>query len=138
VDIDLGPEGTRPRRYEEAAGRLFRSAWTKLERLRKKRGEPLMPRAERRPAAPEPVARPAPTATPPPAPPPPAPASAPLRRESVVPDFSPLGDPSAQVLDLWAAGPPRDKTNPTPDRSTNVTAQLKAGFAPAASRGTLL
>ena len=45
LEIDLGPEGTRLRRYEAAADRLFRSAWTKLERLRKERGEPLMPRS---------------------------------------------------------------------------------------------
>jgi len=32
LEIDLGPEGTRLRRYEMAADRLFRSAWTKLER----------------------------------------------------------------------------------------------------------
>ena len=48
LEIDLGPEGTRLRRYEAAADRLFRSAWTKLERLRKERGEPLIPRAEPR------------------------------------------------------------------------------------------
>src|SRR5262249_13511086 len=39
--LDLGPEGQRLRRYEAAAERLFRSAWSKLERLRKERGEPL-------------------------------------------------------------------------------------------------
>src|SRR5262249_49502045 len=31
LDIDLGPDGTRLRRYEAAAHRLFRSAWAKLE-----------------------------------------------------------------------------------------------------------
>jgi hypothetical protein len=104
LEIDLGPEGTRLRRYEAAAERLFRSAWTKLERLRKERGEPQMPRAERRPA-PAPTTRPAPPRVPPPAPPPPAPAPA-ARPKAVVPDFSPLGDPAAPVLDLWASGPP--------------------------------
>ncbi|MFO0891210.1 MAG: hypothetical protein U0790_18960 [Isosphaeraceae bacterium] len=110
VEIDLGPEGTRLRRYEAAADRLFRSAWTKLERLRKERGEPLMPRAERRPAA-----EPAPAATPRPAAPPPVPAPAPF-----VPDFPPLGDPPAPVLDVWAAGVPRDKTNPAPVRQSRA------------------
>src|SRR5262249_37127576 len=43
LDIDLGAEGTRLRRYEAAANGLFRSAWTKLEKIRKERGEPLMP-----------------------------------------------------------------------------------------------
>jgi hypothetical protein len=42
LELDLGPEGTRLRRYEAAAERLFRSAWTKLERLRKESGEPLI------------------------------------------------------------------------------------------------
>src|SRR4051794_26131556 len=46
LEIDLGAEGTRLRRYEAAADRLFRSAWRKLEGLRKERGEPLMPRTE--------------------------------------------------------------------------------------------
>ena len=45
VDMDLGPEGTRLRRYEAAADRLFRSAWTKLERLREASGQPLIHRA---------------------------------------------------------------------------------------------
>jgi hypothetical protein len=35
VEMDLGPEGTRLRRYAASADGLFRSAWTKLERLRK-------------------------------------------------------------------------------------------------------
>jgi hypothetical protein len=125
LEIDLGPEGTRLRRYEAAAERLFRSAWTKLERLRKERGEPLMPRAERRPAA-EPVARPSPPRVPPPAPPPSAPAPA-ARPKAVVPDFSPLGDPAAPVLDLWAAGPPCDKTNPAPGRHNQPTSRLIPG-----------
>ena len=63
LEMDLGPEGTRLRRYEMAADRLFRSAWTKLERLRKERGEPLIPRCERGFAA-EPAARPDPPAVP--------------------------------------------------------------------------
>ena len=46
VEIDLGPEGERLHRYEMAADRLFRSAWTKLERLRKEHGLPLIPRRE--------------------------------------------------------------------------------------------
>jgi hypothetical protein len=113
VEIDLGPEGTRLRRYEAAADRLFRSAWRKLELLRKERGEPLMPRAEREPAA---------RYDPPPAPAPPAPA----RPEPVVPACSTRVDPASTVLDFWVAGPPRpgiapgftprDKTNPTPAR----------------------
>ena len=66
LEIDLGAEGTRLRRYEAAADRLFRSAWRKLERLRKERGEPLMPRSERG-LAPEPAAPCDPPAAPPPA-----------------------------------------------------------------------
>ena len=50
LDIDLGPEGTRLRRYEAAADRLFRSAWTKLERIRKENHEPLMYRYTHAPA----------------------------------------------------------------------------------------
>ena len=42
LEIDLGPDGMRLRRYEMAADRLFRSAWTKLERLRKESGEPMI------------------------------------------------------------------------------------------------
>ena len=63
LEMDLGPEGTRLHRYEMAADRLFRSAWTKLERLRKERGEPLIPLRERGFAA-EPAARPDPPAEP--------------------------------------------------------------------------
>ena len=59
--MDLGPDGTRLRRYEMAADRLFRSAWTKLERLRKERGEPLILLRQRGFAA-EPAARPDPPA----------------------------------------------------------------------------
>ena len=108
LEIDLGPEGTRLRRYEMAADRLFRSAWTKLERLRKERGVPLIHRSARVPA-PEPAPRP-------PAPPPPAsapPAPAPRRRP--LPDVSRsslLGDPAASVLDFWVGGPPRPGINP--------------------------
>ena len=61
MQIDLGPEGTRLHRYEAAADRLFRSAWTKLERLRKDRDEPLIPHSERR-YAPQHAAPPAPPA----------------------------------------------------------------------------
>ena len=97
LEIDLGPEGTRLRRYEAAADRLFRSAWTKLERLRKENGEPFMDRSARDPAP-----EPAPDTFPPPAPP-----------ASGLP--SPLvGDPAAAFLDIWAAGPPQNKTNPAP------------------------
>ena len=52
-EIDLGPEATRLHRYEAAADRLFRSAWTKLERIRKEQGEPLIYRTAR-PAEPGP------------------------------------------------------------------------------------
>ena len=138
-----GPKGTRLHRYEAAADRLFRSAWTKLEHLRKERGEPLMPRCERGFAA-EPAPRP--TAAPPPArrlPAPPVPPARPL------PDFSRsplLGDPAAPVLDFWVAGPPRpgispghpsqNKTNPAPSRPANG-ATPHAGFPPAARRRNL-
>ena len=88
VEIDLGPEGTRLRRYEAAADRLFRSAWTKLERLRKERGQPLIPRRERM-AAPEPAPRP-------PAPPPPARGSPGAGRGA--------GAPAARGLEVVAAG----------------------------------
>src|SRR4051794_15140174 len=55
LETDLGAEGTRLRRYEAAADRLFRSAWRELEALREERGEPLMPRSERE-LPPEPAA----------------------------------------------------------------------------------
>ena len=65
----LGPGG-RPGsrrdaalRYEMAATRLFHSAWSKLERLRKDCGEPLFPRGQCGLAAGA-VARPAPPAEP--------------------------------------------------------------------------
>jgi hypothetical protein len=114
LDIDLGAEGTRLRRYEAAANRLFRSAWTKLEKLRKERGEPLMPGSD------EPVA---------PCAPPPAkipPAAAPARAEAVFPAASLSGASAATELDLWIGGTPRagmsrgdsscDKTNPARGR----------------------
>jgi len=110
LEIDLGPDGTRLRRYEMAADRLFRSAWTKLERLRKERGEPLIHRCESGFAAVH-APRPDPPAVPLSEPVPPAPAR--------------LDDPPP-VLDFWIGGPPRpgispgslfqNKTNPTPIR----------------------
>jgi hypothetical protein len=148
LEIDLGPEGTRLRRYAAAADGLFRSAWTKLERLRKERGEPLMPRSERG-SAPVPAARrdpPAeptkvpPTKTAPPAPVPAPPAPVPARTEPLFPESSLLGDPSP-VLDFWIAGPPRpgivtstlaqNKTNPAPGRPANGATPSKAGLPPA-------
>jgi len=125
LEIDPGPDGTRLRRYEAAADRLFRSAWTKLERLRKERGEPLIQRCERGFAA-EHAARPDPPAVPVPEPVPPAPA--PVRPESAVPSPGRLDDPPP-VLDFWIGSPPRpgispgclfqNKTNPTPSRPAN-------------------
>jgi hypothetical protein len=127
VDIDMGVEGTRLRRYEAAADRLFRSAWRKLEQLRNERGEPLMPRREREPY-PEPAARYDPAEATPPVPPPPA--RVPVRPEPVVGASSPRVDPATTVLDFWVAGPPRpgmttgfpvgDKTNPTRGRQERV------------------
>jgi hypothetical protein len=123
VELDLGPEGTRLRRYATSAEGLFRSAWTKLERLRKERGEPLMPRLERMPA-PGQVARRDPPSAPTPAAA--APATGPVRVESVVRDSMLLSEPTTPVLDFWVAGPPRprirsgnssgNKTNPAPRR----------------------
>jgi hypothetical protein len=123
LDIDLGAEGTRLRRYEAAADRLFRSAWRKLEQLRKERGEPLMPGPECG-LAPEPAVRRDPPAAPPPAKTPPA--AAPARPEVAFPAPSLLGAPAASVLDFSVGGLPRpgnisgqhcrDKTNPTPGR----------------------
>jgi len=125
LEIDQGPDGTRLRRYEVAADRLFRSAWTKLERLRKERGEPLIHRCESGFAA-EHAARPDPPAVPLSEPVPPAPA--PVRPESAVPAPAGLDDPPP-VLDFWIGGPPRpgispgclfqNKTNPTPSRPAN-------------------
>jgi hypothetical protein len=139
--IDLGPEGTRLRRYEMAADRLFRSAWTKLEQLRKESGKPLMPRAERG-FTHEHTARPAPSAAPPPAPaPPPATESVPWR--PVVSGSPLLGDPAAPVLDFWVAGAPQpgisssilsqDKTNPAPGRPARGATRPKEGLPRAES-----
>jgi hypothetical protein len=124
VEIDLGPDGTRLHRYEAAANRLFRSAWTRLERLREERGEPFIPPCERGSAA-EPAARPGPPAEPVSKPVPPAPAR--VRPESTVPSPSlALRDDPPTVLDFWIGDPPRpgispgdllrNKTNPTPSR----------------------
>ncbi len=98
--IDLGPEGTRLRRYEMAAERLFRSAWTKLERLRKECAEPLIHRSDRGLAT-EYAARPAPPAVPrsEPAPEPQPPPSAPVASESAVPAPTRPGAPPT-VLDF--------------------------------------
>jgi len=105
-----------------AADRLFRSAWTKLERLRKESGEPFIQHCEPGFAA-EHTARPAPPAVPISEPVPRAPA--PVRPESAVPAAARLDD-SSPVLDFWIGGPPRpginpgclfqNKTNPTPSR----------------------
>ena len=126
LEMDLGPDGTRLRRYEMAADRLFRSAWTKLERMRKERGEPLIQRCERGVATRQ-AERPDPPAVPPSEPVAPAPASAPVAvsPESAVPAAARPNHPSP-VLDFWIGGPPRaeigpgslfqNKTNPTPSR----------------------
>ena len=126
LDIDLGPEGTRLRRYEAAADRLCRSAWTKLERLRKESGEPLLYPSARAPE-PEPAPPPLPPAAPSAEPVPPT--SEAECTECADPRPSLVGEPAATVLDAWVGGPPRtgtdgnlipeDKTNPT--RSTPVT-----------------
>jgi hypothetical protein len=118
VDMDLGPEGTRLRRYEAAADRLFRSAWTKLERLRNERGEPLMPRSERG-YAPEPAPRPLPIASAPTA-------TGTLHLRPDIQALSRLLEADAGVHDFWAAGAPgqgigssglsQNKTNPAPTR----------------------
>jgi hypothetical protein len=123
MGIDLGPEGTRLRRYEAAANRLFRSAWTKLEQLRKERDEPFIPPCERESAA-EPAARPAPPAAPSSAKTPPA--AMPSCPEIAFPPSSLRGEPAAPVLDFSVGGSPRpamssanssrDKTNPAPCR----------------------
>ena len=125
LEIDFGPDGTRLRRCEMAAERLFRSAWTKLERLRNERDEALIQYLERGFAA-EPVARPEPPSVPPPEPFPPEPA--PGSPEAAVPAPASLDD-QATVLDFWVGGPPRpginlgslfqNKTNPTPIRPAN-------------------
>ncbi len=104
MTIDLGPEGTRLRRYEAAADRLFRSAWTKLERLRKEQDEPLMPRSERG-LAPTQASPPPPAAAPEPVP-------TPVGSVRDVPRSSLLGDSPATVLDFWVGGPPRPGLSP--------------------------
>jgi hypothetical protein len=126
VDMDLGPEGTRLRRYEAAADRLFRSAWTKLERLRQASGRPMIRRCGHV-LVPEPATSPLPAAAaaPPPAAAPPS-AAAPGRLLPELSRSSLLSDPAATVLDIWAGGPPRsgsrpgtfsqNKTNPAPSR----------------------
>jgi hypothetical protein len=118
LEIDLGPEGTRLRRYEAAADRLFRSAWTKLERLREASSEPLIHRSAHIPVL-EHATSPLPSAAPPPA-------AVPVRHLPAVSRSSLLGDPAATVLDFWVGGPPRpenslgsfsqNKTNPAPSR----------------------
>ncbi len=135
LEIDPGPEGTRLRRYDLAADRLFRSAWTKLERLRKERGEPFIQRCEHGYAAgyaapPDPRAVPIPEPVPPaPVPAPePAPVPAPVSPESAGPSPARRDDPPV-VLDFWAGGPPQtgvglgsllqNKTNLTPIRPAN-------------------
>ena len=127
LDFDLGPEGTRLRRYEAAADRLFRSAWTKLERIRTENHEPLVYGYARVPTtghAPPPL----PAAAPPPEPAPPAPVPALVSAEALVQRLSRIGDPAAPVLDFWVGGSPRpgissdilaqNKTNPAPSRPT--------------------
>jgi hypothetical protein len=126
-DIDLGPEGTRLRRYEAAADRLFRSAWTKLERLRTETGESLISRSGRTIAsasdqavrADHPaVSRPAPAPQ----------AAAPTRLAADIARWSSLlADPASDVLNFRVGGPPpseinpvspsQNKTNPAPIRS---------------------
>ena len=124
MGIDLGPDGTRLRRYEAAAHRLFRSAWAKLEDLRRGRGEPLPgPGCGH---LPEPAAPSAPPAARPPATPPPAPAAAPARPEAASQAPSPGGEPAATMLDFSVGGlsrpgmstrdSSRGKTNPAPGR----------------------
>jgi hypothetical protein len=142
LTMDLGPEGTRLRRYEMAADRLFRSAWTKLERLRKEAGKPLMPRSECGYDH-EIAARHVPSAVPPR-----PPATEPVPSRPVVSESPLLRDPVAPVLDFWVAGPPRpaisssvlsqDKTNPTQSRSARGAAPLRGGLSPAELLGNIL
>jgi hypothetical protein len=134
LEIDLGAEGTRLRRYEAAADRLFRSAWRKLEQLRKERGEPLMPGPDCG-LAPEPAARCNAPAAPPPAESPPA--ATPARLEAAFPAPSLRGAPAATVLDFSVGGSPRpgmnsgvssrDKTNPAPGRHAKRGRDLLLG-----------
>jgi hypothetical protein len=140
--MDLGPEGTRLRRYEMAADRLFRSAWTKLERLRKEAREPLMSRSERGYDH-EIAARHVPSAVPPP-----SPTTEPIPSRPVVSESPLLRDPAGPVLDFWVAGPPRprisssflsqDKTNPTQSRPARGVRPPKAGLPPADLLGKTL
>ena len=109
LDIDLGPEGTRLRRYEAAADRLFRSAWTKLERIRTENREPLVYR-HAHVSTTEHVPPPIPAAAPPPEPAPPAPAQ--VSAEALVQRLQRFGDPAATVLDLWVGGTPRTGHQP--------------------------
>ncbi len=126
VDMDMGPEGTRLRRYEAAADRLFRSAWTKLQRLREASGQPMIHRAGHV-LVPEHAIAPLPAAAP-------APAAVPVRRLPEVSRSSLLGESAVPVLDIWAGGPPRpatslgsfsqNKTNPAPSRTAKGAAAL--------------
>jgi hypothetical protein len=112
--IDLGVEGTRLRRYEAAADRLFRSAWTKLERLRNERGEPLITRSASA-AGPEPATLPSAASGP-------AVSTAARYVQEVLGRLQ-RDDAVDARLDLWACGPPRNgvhrehspqnKANPT-------------------------
>ena len=126
VEIDLGPEGTRLHRYEMAADRLFRSAWTKLERLRKEHGVPLIPRRESM-AAPEPAPRP--PAPPPPAAarPAPAPAARPLPEAFEVVAAGRSGVPGARLLGRRPA-PARDQPR------QSLPGQDEPGAGPAGER----
>jgi hypothetical protein len=127
LDIDLGPEGTRLRRYEAAADRLFRSAWTKLERLRTENGESLIARSGRSfaSASDQPV-RSDNSAVSRPASAPRVPA--PTRLAADIARWSSLlSDPASDVLNFRVGGPPpseinpvspsQNKTNPAPSRS---------------------
>jgi hypothetical protein len=118
--IDLGVEGTRLRRYEAAADRLFRSAWTKLERLRHERGEPLMPRSASA-AGPDPAPLP-PTASGP------AVSTAARYVQEVLGRLQ--GDDAADArLDLWACGPPRNGVHRehSPQNKTNPARSTREG-----------
>jgi hypothetical protein len=140
VDIDLGPEGTRLRRYEAAAHRLYNSAWNKLERLRKEKGQPMMDRSTRAPdpdPAPAPVPEPAAAPAPPPAPAPtpaaaPAPVTPSARVASVVTDVleqfqqrdPAMSGVDQRLVDLARNGFNfgailKNKTNPTRGQSPN-------------------
>ncbi len=127
ASLDLGPEGTRLRRYEAAADRLFRSAWTKLEKLRAERGRPMIGHSAYR-HEPEPLPRTRSAEPPEPAAPPAsapavtvAPAAARPRLE--VPASTLRDDPSP-VLDLYVAGRPGNADRP------GFSLQNKANPAP--------